>query len=99
MCFAGCQRGRPSLPCRPLDRRAAAIKPAGKKHTNSVLSTPCAIPSKYTFHRETKLHSHPTLTSAQQCRSEREKFILDDVFSSALSQFKKYHPSGNLKFI
>ena len=28
----------------------------------------------------------------------RKKNILEDVFSSALSQFKKYHPSGNLKF-
>jgi len=28
----------------------------------------------------------------------REKNILEDLFSSVLSQFKKYHPSGNLKF-
>ena len=27
-----------------------------------------------------------------------EKFILEDLFSSVLSHFKKYHPSGNLKF-
>jgi len=27
-----------------------------------------------------------------------EKFILEELFSSVLSQFKKYHPSGNLKF-
>jgi len=27
-----------------------------------------------------------------------EKIILDDLFSLVLSQFKKYHPSGNLKF-
>jgi len=26
------------------------------------------------------------------------KIILDDLFRSVLSQFKKYHPSGNLKF-
>jgi len=26
------------------------------------------------------------------------KNIFDDLFSSVLSQFKKYHPSGNLKF-
>jgi len=26
------------------------------------------------------------------------KNILEDLFSSVLSQFKKYHPSGNLKF-
>jgi len=24
--------------------------------------------------------------------------MLDDLFSSVLSQFKKYHPSGNMKF-
>jgi len=29
---------------------------------------------------------------------ETEKFILEDLFSSVLSQFKKYHPSENLKF-
>jgi len=29
---------------------------------------------------------------------ETEKIILEDLFSSVLSQFKKYHPSGNLKF-
>jgi len=27
------------------------------------------------------------------------KNILEDLFSSVLSQFKKYYPSGNLKFI
>jgi len=36
--------------------------------------------------------------TAQQCRSATEKFNLEDLFSSVLSQFyKKYHPSGNLK--
>jgi len=29
---------------------------------------------------------------------ETEKKNLEDLFSSVLSQFKKYHPSGNLKF-
>jgi len=29
---------------------------------------------------------------------ETGNFILEDLFSSVLSQFKKYHPSGNLKF-
>jgi len=38
------------------------------------------------------------LSTAQRCRPERETFILEDVFSSASSQFKEYHPSGNLKF-
>ena len=35
---------------------------------------------------------------AQRCRSEPEKFILEDLFSSVQSQCKKYHPSENLKF-
>jgi len=35
---------------------------------------------------------------AHRCRSETEKNILEDLFSSELSQFKKYHPFGNLKF-
>jgi len=34
----------------------------------------------------------------QRCRSETENFILEDFFGSVLSQFKKYHPSGNMKF-
>jgi len=27
-----------------------------------------------------------------------EKFFSEDVFNPVLSEFKKYHPSGNLKF-
>jgi len=30
--------------------------------------------------------------------SYRKKNILEDLFSSVLSQFKKYHPSENLNF-
>jgi len=37
-------------------------------------------------------------TTAQRCRSETEKFILEDLFSSVLSELKEYHPSENLKF-
>jgi len=40
------------------------------------------------------LRTHYT---AQQCRSETGKFTSGDFFSSALSQFKKYFPSGNLE--
>jgi len=29
----------------------------------------------------------------------RKKNILEDLLSLVLSQFRKYHPSGNLKFI
>jgi len=29
---------------------------------------------------------------------QQKKNILDDLSSSVLSQFKKYHPSGNPKF-
>jgi len=28
----------------------------------------------------------------------RKKNIIEDLFTSVLSQFKKYHPSGNLEF-
>jgi len=38
------------------------------------------------------------LNTAQRCRSETEKSILEDLFSSVLLLFKKYHPFGNLKF-
>jgi len=37
-------------------------------------------------------------TTAQRCRSATEKFILEDLFSLVMSQFKKYRPPGNLKF-
>jgi len=37
-------------------------------------------------------------TTAKRCRWETEKFISEDLYSSVLSQFKKYHPSENLKF-
>jgi len=38
-------------------------------------------------------------TTAQRCRSATEKKnILEDLLSSVLSQFEKYHPSGNLEF-
>ena len=37
--------------------------------------------------------------TAQRCRSATEHFILEDLFSSVLSYFKKYHPPGNLNFI
>ena len=36
-------------------------------------------------------------TPPQRCRSETENFILENLKSSVLSQFKKYHSSGNLK--
>jgi len=36
-------------------------------------------------------------TTAQRWRSETEKNILEHLFCSVLSQFKKCHPSGNLK--
>jgi len=37
-------------------------------------------------------------TTAQRCRSETEKCILEDLFSSVLPKLKKHHPSGNMKF-
>jgi len=40
------------------------------------------------------------IDTTQQCLSETEKKnILEDFFSSALPQLKKYHPPGNMKFI
>jgi len=43
----------------------------------------------------TKMHRPAT---AQRCRSETGKCILEDLFSTVLSQFKKHHSSGNLIF-
>jgi len=37
-------------------------------------------------------------STAQLCRSETENFILGDLFSSELSQLKKYRLPGYLKF-
>ena len=37
--------------------------------------------------------------TAQRCRSETEKNILEDLSSSVLLQFKKYQPSGNMNLI
>jgi len=42
------------------------------------------------------LHIPSKLTNYR--RSETEKNILEVLFSSVLSKFKRYHPSGNLKF-
>jgi len=39
-----------------------------------------------------------TRTTAQRCRSETEKNILEGLFSSVLSKLKKFQPSGKLKF-
>jgi len=39
-----------------------------------------------------------TLSYLPPSDAETENFILEDLFSSVLSQLKKYHPSGNLKF-
>jgi len=46
---------------------------------------------------ESKLVLHLP-TTAHRCRSQTEKIRSDDLFSSVLLQFKKYRPSGNLKF-
>ena len=45
-----------------------------------------------------KQHTWLRPPTAQWCRSKAEKNILKDLFSLVLSQFKKYHPSGKLKF-
>ena len=44
------------------------------------------------------MNDHSSRTTAQRCDSETETNILEDLFSSVLSQFKKYHASRNLKF-
>jgi len=45
---------------------------------------------------QTKSYLNP-LTPSDAVRQQK-KIILEDLFSSVLSQFKKSHPSGNLKF-
>ena len=61
---------------------------------------------KLHFHLKPFVASHPaqrhqlearhptnlTHTTAQRCRSATEKNSLEDLFSSVMSQFKKYHP-------
>jgi len=38
-------------------------------------------------------------STTQRCRSETEKNIKENLFSSVLSQFKKYHPSETLNLL
>ena len=38
-----------------------------------------------------------TLPPSDAVRQQKKK-VFENLFSSVLSQFKKYHPSGNLKF-
>jgi len=38
------------------------------------------------------------LPPSDAIRKQKKKNILEDLFSSVLSQFKKYHLSGNLNF-
>jgi len=52
------------------------------------------IPTRLTTYRIKSILIH----YRQRCRSETEKNILEDLSSSVLLQFEKYHPSGNLKF-
>jgi len=46
----------------------------------------------------TKKNIYLSPSIAKRCRSATGKIILEDLFSSVLSQFKKYHPSEDLKF-
>jgi len=41
---------------------------------------------------------NPYPTTAQRCRSAREKNTLEDLFSSVVLRFHKYHPFGNPTF-
>jgi len=55
---------------------------------------PNAIQSQFSRN----LHGLTWPSTDQQCRPETEKHILEDLFSSTLSQLKKYHRSRNLNF-
>jgi len=48
--------------------------------------------------RDFRCLKSPKPTTTQRCHSETETFILEGLFSSVLSKFKKNQPSGNLKF-
>jgi len=43
-------------------------------------------------------NKNPTLTHCRPAMPFGKKNILEDLISSVLSQFKQYHPSGNLKY-
>jgi len=49
------------------------------------------------FHDNLGVSVNP-LPPSKRSRSETEKIILEHLSSTGLSQFKKYHPSGNLRF-
>jgi len=59
----------------------------------------CAYKLLYTLCKYVDFHSHTNFDIqytphfiAQRCRSKKEKFILEDLFSSVLSQIKKISP-------
>jgi len=65
-----------------------------KKHLFAVTWRRKHTPAKYfTLDVISLTHYRPPMPFGNR------KFFLEDLFSSSLSQFKKYHPSGNPKFI
>jgi len=50
-----------------------------------------------TFQGRLKITSLNPLLPSDAVRKQK-KIIFEDLFSSVLSHFKEYHPSGNLKF-
>jgi len=67
------------------------------KLTSAVENLGVRCTRRRTTHGEIWNSKQPT--TAQRCRSETEKIILEDFFSSVLLRFKNYHPSGNLTLI
>jgi len=51
------------------------------------------------FGSTSEFHSESLITLYRPAMpfGNRKKYIFGDLFSAVLSQFKKYHPSGNLK--
>jgi len=57
-----------------------------------------AFSGQHLRQKSSRIGHSRNFTTAQRCRSETEKNILGGLFRSVLPQFKKYHPSRNLKF-
>jgi len=82
------------VPCAlPCSRPARLRDKSNVKNVHRIVKHLLKTSEDWTAHNGT---IQPT--TAQLCRSATKKNVLEDLFSSVLSQFKKYHHSGNLKF-
>jgi len=84
--------------CHFIQRRMYWLRASVQKLVGILYTTLQLVFKKYRPSFVCVRNSFNQPTIAQRCRSETDENILEDLFSSVLSQFKKHQPSGNLKF-